>query len=385
MDSLKRALAAVLVLLPCACGPRQKTVKIAVAAPMTGDLGTEGQGLLRAVILAVEQANAARRFPYQLEAVPYDDRADPGEAVNVANLIIADPTIVAVVGHYNSSCALAAAAVYARAPVAMIAPSATSPEVTFQQLSADWGAKPRVVFRLVPTDELQGDYAAGFVYRRLGKRRIAVVHDQTTYGQGLAERFRKTFERLGGKVVLESGIAPGQKDFKAVLLRAAAAKPDGLYFGGLYTEAGLLVKELRELGMKTAFISGDGAKTPGLFDVAGEAADGAYLTMVGVPVEMLPSARGFMDDYRRRWTAAEEGIRPFDHLGYEAAQIVFDALEAVGPDDRLDRAKIVAALRRTRHSGIAGLTAFDQKGDTLNTIITMTRADAKGRSFPVLR
>jgi branched-chain amino acid transport system substrate-binding protein len=377
------------VLLPlaafmCACGPRERAVEIAIAAPLTGDTGAEGQGIKRAVIMAVEEANASHRFPYKIDAVPFDDRADPREAVNVANLIISDPRIVAVVGHYTSGCSIPAAKVYARAPIAMVSPGATNPEVTLQQLSTDW-IGPRVVFRDVATDDVQGAAAAEFAYHRLGKRRIAVVHDKTPYGQGIAEQFQKTFEGLGGKVVSFDGISIGDRDFKALLtkIKGDSARPEGLYFGGLYTEAGLLLVQMRELGLKDPFIfiSDDGAQSPVLYEVAGDAADGAYLTTIGVPVEELPSAQDFLARYKKRWTGASEDIKPFDHFGYEAANIVLDALEKSGPD----REKLLAALPSVRHAGILGTTVFDDKGDTLNKIVTMTRARAKDRGFPSIR
>jgi branched-chain amino acid transport system substrate-binding protein len=361
------------------CGPKEKVIKIAVAVPLTGDMGTEGQGLRRAVEMAVEEANAAKRFPYKLEAAPFDDRADPKEAVNVANLIISDSRIVAVIGHYNSGCAIPAAKVYVRAPVAMVSPAATNPEVTRQQLSSDWSG-PKNVFRVVPTDDVQGSYAANFLHGKLGKRRISIMHDKTPYGQGLAEQFKKTFLELGGQIMSEDGISVGDKDYKALLTRIKAVGPEGLYFGGLYTEAGLIVKQMRELDMKTLFFSGDGAKTPGFFDVAGDAADGSYLTIVGIPVELLPSAQQFMANYKKRWTGGGEDIKPFDHFGYEAAQIVFEAMEKVGPD----RIKLIEALRSLKHEGLLGLTSFDEKGDTLNKVITMTQAQAKDRSFPTV-
>ena len=379
----RHALRAVFVsalLAALGCGAKEPVAKIAVAVPLTGDMGTEGQGLRRAVELAVEEANASKRFPYRLELAPFDDRADPKEAVNVANLIVSDPRIVAVIGHYNSGCAIPAAKVYARAPVAMISPAATNPEVTRQQLSQDWSG-PRNVFRVVPTDDVQGAFAAHFVSKKLGQRRISILHDKTPYGQGLAEQFKKTFLELGGQVASEDGISVGDRDFKALLTRIKGLGSDGLYFGGLYTEAGLIVKQMRELGMKTPFFSGDGAKTPGLFDVAGEAADGSYLTIVGIPVELLPSAQEFMADYKKRWTGAGEDIKPFDHFGYEAAEIIFEALAKVGPD----RAKLIEALRRIKYSGLLGTTVFDEKGDTTNKVITMTQARAKDRSFPAVQ
>lgn len=368
------------LVVAAACGPKENAVKIAVAVPLTGDMGTEGQGLRRAVELAVEQANASKRFPFKLEAVPFDDRADPKEAVNVANLIISDPKIVAVIGHYNSGCAIPAAKVYARGGLPFITPAATNPEVTKQQLSSDWSG-PKMVFRVVPTDDVQAPYAADFVFKKLHVSKVSLLQDKTPYGQGLAEEFKKRFVARGGTIVSEDGISVGDKDFKALLTRIDSLHPQAIYFGGLYTEAGLILKQMRELGMKETFVSGDGTRTPALWDVAGDAADGAYLTMVGVPVEDMPSAKQFIDDYHKRWTGSGEDLKPYDIYGYEAAQILFDALAKVGAD----RAKLIEALRRTKHDGIVGTTQFDEKGDTLNKTITMTRADAKTRTFPAVK
>lgn len=387
MTSLRRAASAlaVLALALSACGPKEKVVKIAVAVPLTGDMGTEGQGLRRAVELAVEQANAAKRFPYKLVAAPFDDRADPKEAVNVANLIVSDPRIVAVVGHYNSGCAIPAAKVYSRAPVAMVSPAATNPEVTAQQLSSDWQGT-KMIYRVCPTDDVQGASAGEFAFKKLGKRRMALLHDKTPYGQGLAEQFAKTFTALGGKIVSQDGISVGDKDFKALLtkIQGDKSKPEGIYFGGLYTESGLLLKQMKELNMVLpfAFISGDGSKTPGLFDVAGDAATGAYLSIVGIPVEDLPSAKQFVEDYKKRFTGSGEELKPFDHFGYEAAQIIMAAIERAGGPDRL---KVIEELRKTDYKGLLGTTKFDEKGDTLNKIVTMTQAQAKDRAFTTVK
>jgi branched-chain amino acid transport system substrate-binding protein len=228
---------------------------------------------------------------------------------------------------------------------------------------------------------VQGSYAATYVFKKLGKRRMSLMHDKTPYGQGLAEQFKKTFTGLGGHIASEDGISVGDKDFKALLTRIKSdSKPDGVYFGGLYTEAGLIVKQMKELGMKSFFVSGDGAKTSGLFDVAGDSADGSYLTIVGTPVELLPSAGAFVESYRKRWTGSGQDLKPFDHFGYEAAQIIFAALEKAGPE----RTKVIEALRETKHAGLLGTTRFDEKGDTMNKIITMTRAQASDRSFPAV-
>ena len=358
-----------------ACGPKDTSVKLAVAVPLTGDVGTEGQGIKRAVEMAVEQANASKKFPFKIEAVSFDDRADPKEANNVANLIANDSTVIAVIGHYNSNCSIPAAQVYNRADLVMISPASTNPKVTEQQTESSW-VGPRTVFRVVPTDDVQGPFTADFAYKHLRLKSFAVLHDKTAYGQGLADEFRKQFEKDGGKVLSFDGITIGDKDFKALLTRIKSDNPQAIYFGGLYTEAGLLLKQAKEVGFKGKFFSGDGSKTDSLFDVAGEAADGAYLTITGIPVEYLPSAKPFLDEYHKRFPGVS--VKPFDHFGYEAANIVLAALQTSGAD----RVKLREALQKIKYNGILGVTQFDDKGDTTNHIITMTRADFKTRGFP---
>lgn len=376
----RRLLPALLFLLAAACGPRERAVKLAVVVPLTGDLGTEGQGILRAVELAVEQANASGRFPYHLAVEPFDDRAEPEEAANVADLVIADQRTVAVIGPYSSGCALRAARVYAQGPIAMITPSATNPGVTRQQIEPGWQG-PRVAFRVCPTDDVQGAFAAEFVFRRLRRRRVAILRDRSPYGDGLSTRFAEAFKALGGRVTSQEEVTESVKDFTPALTRIKSTAPDALFFAGVYTEAGLILRDLRGLGLKLPFIGGDGANTPGLFDVAGDAADGAYLSAVGLGAARLPAARRFADEYRRRWTELEEGMRPFDAYGYDAARVVLDALERVGHESRYDRVKLLEALARTEHEGVVGRTVFDEKGDSRNKTLRMIRARASDRSF----
>lgn len=372
-----RPLLAALFLLASSCGPKERVVEVAVAVPLTGDMGTEGSGVRRAVELAVEQANASGRFPYRLETVLFDDRNEPREAESVANLIASDPRVAGVIGHYTSGCALAAAPIYARGRIPMLTPSATVPALTARQLAKDWPGA-RVVFRLVATDDMQGAFAADYVLRRLKKRKVAVAHDGTEYGKGLAEQFEKTFTSLGGKVVFSEGVRPGQKDFSELIGRLSSSQ--ALFYGGAYPEAGLIVKKLRQTGSKIPFVSGDGARTAELLDVAGELADGAYATMVAAPVEKLPGSGAFVAAFRKRWPESE--LRPFDHVAYEAAQTLFDALAQSGREPGRDA--VLAALRRTRRDGLLGRVSFDAKGDVEERRVTMTRARVSDRSFAVV-
>ncbi|MBI5242916.1 MAG: branched-chain amino acid ABC transporter substrate-binding protein [Elusimicrobia bacterium] len=364
----------------CACLGRSDTVRIAVAVPLTGDLSTEGQGIQRAVELAVAQAQAEKGLAFPVEVLAFDDRAVPESAVKAANLISADPRIAAVIGHFTSGCSIAAAPVYAAAGLAMISPIATNPKLTRRQLEPGWPG-PRNVFRVTVTDDVQGNLAAEFAVRRLRLKRFFVVHDGTPYGQGLAEEFRARFKRLGGREAGLEAIEIGERDFKLLLARILEEKPDGVYFGGVYPEYGLLLKQARKLGLKTVFFSGDGCMIDALFDVAGDAAEGSYFTMPGRPLEQLPGSERFIQSYRESYPGVEIG--QYDHFGYDAANIVLEALRQTGPVSGAGRTQLIEALRGIRHKGVLGVTTFDRKGDTTLKTVTITRA--KGRQFVPVR
>jgi branched-chain amino acid transport system substrate-binding protein len=205
------------LLVACQRGPRE--VKIAIAEPLTGDIAALGQGLKRAVVLAIEEANASGRFPnFKLRGVEFDDRSDPKEAVNVANRIVSDPDIVAVVGHFNSGCSIPASAVYARAGLPMLNAGSSNPQLTLQQLSPSWPG-PHNIFRVNTTDDAQGTIAAEFAAQSLKSKTVAIVHDKTAYGQGIAEVFQARFKELGGTVLSFDGVQTGDKDFKALVTR----------------------------------------------------------------------------------------------------------------------------------------------------------------------
>ena len=355
------------------CSER-RSVRIAVAVPLTGDIAAEGQGILRAVRLALEMRRDARKSPVSVEVVPFDDRADPDQAVHAANLIAADPRIVAVIGHYNSGCAIPAARVYAGASLAMISPSATNPLLTLQQLEPGWGR--RNVFRMTPTDEVQGSFAAEYAVEA-GLRRFLLVQDGTPYGKGIAQVFQKRLEALGGKIARVEEISLGQRDFSPVLQRAKSAKPQALYCAGLYPECGLLLLQARKAGLGAAFFSGDGSRTEGFLQIAGDRAEGALLTALGATLDSTGPAADFVAAFKRRYPGSE--IKAYDPFAYDAAGLLLTALERAGPE----RSRVLQALRSTRHWGAVGLTAFDDKGDTRLRSVRMMRVE-KGR-FMTLR
>ncbi|MBI3012289.1 MAG: branched-chain amino acid ABC transporter substrate-binding protein [Elusimicrobia bacterium] len=366
-----------LSLLALGCGSKEKVYKIAIAVPLTGDIAAMGQGMKRGAELAVEEANASGRFQRKIELRPFDDRADPKEAVNVANQIVSDPSIAAIVGHLNSGCSIPAAQVYAKNNLLMITPAATNPKLTLQQLEPSW-KWVKNVFRVNTTDDVQGQFAANYCLQSLKIQSVAIIHDKTPYGQGLAEEFQKEFETKGGGVLSFDGIAIGDKDFKALLTRIKSLNPQTIYFGGIYNEGGLIVKQARELGLKATFVSGDALQTSEYFKVAGSAAEGSYITNVGVPPQKIPEAKSFLEKYSARFPQPD--LQPYDHYTYEAAKIALDVLEKAGiQGDSIDKLRMIETMKNLKFNGVLGTTEFDEKGDTKNKAITVYLV--KGNNF----
>lgn len=346
----------------CQRGPRE--IKIALALPLTGDIASVGQGIQRSATLALEEATTAGRFKSPVVLVPFDDRSDPKEAVNVANRVVSDPDTVAVIGHFNSGCSIPASRVYAQAGLPMVSPGSSNPELTRQQLSPNW-PWPKNVFRANTTDDAQGTFAAEFLNRTLKKKTVAVVHDKTSYGQGIAEEMQKRFAALGGVVVSFDGVQTGDKDFKALMTRIKAENPAALFYGGTYTEGALILRQARDAGIGALFLTGENSFDPEFVRMAGPAAEGAYVTYLGRPPELLDTAKAFVDKYKLRYPGQE--IKAYDHYGYEITNMLLEALEKVGPD----KAKIIEYLRGLRYTGVLGETTFDEKGDTRNRTITL--------------
>lgn len=346
------------------CKPREKKIKVALALPLTGDIASLGQGLKRSATMAIEEANAAGATNPPIEMVAFDDRSDPKEAVSIANRIVSDRDTVAVIGHFNSGCSIPASRIYAQAGLPMISPASSNPELTIQQLSPQW-TYPKSVFRVNTTDNVQGAYGADFVTNKLKLKRVAIIHDKTSYGQGVAEEFRKQFEKNGGDVAAFEGLQTGDRDFRSLLTRIKGTSPQAIYFGGMFSEGGILIRQTRDVGFNGPFVTCEANYDPAFLKVAGDAAEGAYVTFLGSPPELLASGKDFIARYRQRYPNDE--LKSYDGYGYEAGAIVADAIKNAGPD----RKKIIDYLRTIKFNGVLGTTSFDEKGDTVNMAITL--------------
>ena len=248
-------------------------VKIGFAAPLTGDQAPQGQDMLNGAKLAVEQANATGDIlpGYRLELAMMDDQRSPTQAVAVAKKLVADPDVLVVLGHLNSSCSMPSSAVYHQASLLQITPVSSNPQISRQGFET--------FYRTCATDDLQGPAAARFAVRELGAKRIFILDDMTTYGRGLANEFEKKARALGAEVLNHEGITQGDKDFTPLLTKVKSLDPDLLYFAGMFPEGALLMKQRRDVGLRARFMGSDGQYDPVLIELATpEAAEGVYLT-----------------------------------------------------------------------------------------------------------
>ena len=329
------------------CLKKEEGIRLGIAAPMTGDQAKIGTDLRNGMNLAVEEWNARGGvLGKKIRVIAVDDQHDPKQAVSVANKLV-NERVAGVVGHFNSSCSIPSSDVYNRGGIPMISPGSTNPQLTEKGY--------RGVFRVCGRDDQQGKVAAEFVIHKLKLGRIAVIHDKTTYGQGLADEFRK-FVNGKVKLVYFGGIIQGDKDFKTVLTSVKEKDPQLIYFGGIYPEAGLLVKQARELGIAAPFMSGDGTIDRKFVEIAGtKAAEGTYLTF-SPDTRKMSTAKSFVENYEKKYGE----IGPYSVYAYDAANILLTAVREAGSSEGK---AVMDKLHSMEFSGALGTIKFDDKGD----------------------
>lgn len=339
-------LACSLTLFAVGCRKGEDAIRIGVAGPMTGDQAKMGTDFKNGVTLSVEEWNARGGvLGKKIMLIIADDQHDPKQAVSVANKLVNEGA-KGVIGHFNSSCSIPASDIYSRAGIPVITPGSTNPQLTEKGY--------RSVFRACGRDDQQGKVGAEFVINDLRARRVAIIHDKTTYGQGLADEFKR-FLKNKVEVVYYGGIIQGDKDFKTVLTAIREKKPELIYFGGIYPEAGLLVKQARELGLKVPFMSGDGTIDPKFLEIAGAGAEDTYLTFSPDP-RNIPQASTFINNYEKRFGE----IGPYSIYAYDAANILFSAMKEAGS---AEGKAVTEKLHTSEFSGAMGKIKFDEKGD----------------------
>jgi branched-chain amino acid transport system substrate-binding protein len=329
------------------------TIKIATQSPLSGGQAALGEGIKLGAQLAVEKFKGnLEKQGFKVELVPFDDQAKPDVGVANARNIIADKDILAVIGHLNSGVAIPSSEVYKEVNLTMISPANTNPTVT------DRGYPN--VYRVCGRDDIQGVVGSEFAHGTMKAKSVYIIHDKTTYGQGVAEFFKADAEKKGLKVHGFEGTEE-KSNFDPIITPIKAKNPDLIYFGGIYEQAGPFFKQAREKGVKARFMGPDGVDSSDLTKIAGKAVQGMYYTSVAGPVSVYPQAKQFADDYKKKFGKNPE---PFAAQSYDAAAIAIKAVEAAVKGGKApSRDAVTAAVRDVKHTGITGAVEFDAKGD----------------------
>jgi len=358
---------------PLAVWAQKGKIKIAVQAPLSGEQAALGEHIKLGAQLAVEEAvKAFKAMGYDLELVPQDDQAKAEVGVANARNMVADPNVLVIVGHFNSGVALPASEVYKDAMLVMISPANTATEIT------DRGYPN--VNRVCGRDDVQGPVGARFAAQELKAKSVYIIHDKTTYGQGVADSFRNEAKKLGMNVLGFDGTEE-RANFAPMIIPMKAKNPALVYFGGIYHQGGLLLKQMREKGVKAMFMGPDGVDSEEMVKIAGAAAIGSYYTSVAPPRDATPETAAFAKKYKQRFG---KDIEAFGLYGYDATLVGIKAMEQwlkANPSKKPSRAEVSAAVRNIKgFKGVTGSIEFDNKGDPIKAKYFVLQFDK--RSYP---
>ncbi len=339
---------------PAAQQAAKGTIKIATQSPLSGGQAALGEGIKLGAQLATDQLKGpVEKLGFKVEFVPFDDQAKPDVGVANAKNIISDKDIMVVIGHLNSGVAIPSSEVYKDVQLAMISPANTNPKVTDRNYPS--------VNRVCGRDDVQGAVGAEFA-KSLNTKTAYVVHDKTTYGQGVAEFFRDNAKKLGIEVVGFEGTEE-KSNFDPIITPLKARNPGLVYFGGIYDQGAPFFKQVFEKGVKSKFLGPDGMDSSDLAKIAGKAVVGMYYTTAAGPVAYYPKAKEFAKTYKGKFGKDPE---PYAAEAYDATAIALKAIEGAvkGAGGKVPAREAVAvAIRKAKHEGVTGNIEFDEKGD----------------------
>jgi branched-chain amino acid transport system substrate-binding protein len=343
----------------CAKIAAGSTIKIGMGAPMTGDNAQFGIDISQGALIAVADAGELEGFKFEL--VTEDDGGTPEGGAAVANKLVSDANVVAVAGHIFSGATDAAIPIYEKAQIPMMSPSATNPDLT---------AKGSKVFnRVAFTDQIQAKFAADYLYNTLGFRKLATMHDGQVYGQGLAALVGENFTTLGGEVVAQEAITPGETDYNAPLSALAAKGPEAVYYGGYVQEAVVLVNQWAQSGLEgVVFFGCDGTYGLQFIEQTGANGEGSYAVSLN-PASDSAEVQTFNEAYKTQFGADAGSLSPFTWNAYDSTATLTTAVKAVavkGGDGSLyiPRGALVNAVRTLKdYKGLSGTFTCDETGE----------------------
>lgn len=328
-------------------GSAYADILVGVGGPLTGPNAAFGAQLQKGAEQAAADINAAGGINGEkIKIVLGDDVSDPKQGISVANKFVADG-VKFVVGHFNSGVSIPASEVYAENGILEITPAATNPVFTERGL---WNT-----FRTCGRDDQQGSVAGKYLAEKFKDAKVAIVHDKTPYGQGLADETRKTLNATGAKEAIYEGVNVGDKDFSALIAKMKEAGVSIIYWGGLHTEAGLIIRQAADQGLKAKLVSGDGIVSNELASIAGDAVEGTLNTF-GPDPTINPANK----DLVAKFKAAGFNPEAYTLYSYAALQTIAAAAKDAGS---LDAEAVAAAMKKGKFSTVLGELSFDEKGD----------------------
>ena len=342
-------------------GSATAQVRLGVGGPLTGSDAAFGAQLRQGVEQAVADINAKGGIlGQQIQLYRGDDGGNPREGVSVANKFVADG-VKFVVGHFNSGVTIPASDVYQENGILMITPAATNPQVTERNL---WN-----VFRVCGRDDQQGSLAGSIISQRFKGKRIAVVHDKTTYGQGLADETRRAMAKGGLKSVLYEGVNKDDRDFTALISKIRQARADLVFWGGLHSAGGLIVRQMRAQGVKAPLMGGDGITDDEFAAIAGPGAEGTLMTFSPDP-RTNPANKTIIDLFRSQRMFEPQAYTLYS---YASVQIIKQAAERA---KTLDPKKVAEVMRSGMvFNTVLGDLSFDKKGDVSEYVVGGVKKD----------
>jgi branched-chain amino acid transport system substrate-binding protein len=334
-------------------------VRIGSAAPLTGNQAHIGKDNESGTRMAIDDANAkgitigGRKVHFEL--ISEDDQADPKTATIVAQKLV-DDKVNGVIGHLNSGTTIPAAKIYSDNGIVQISPSATAVNYTAQGF--------KTAFRVMANDAQQGHVLGEYAAKNLGAKKIAVIDDRTAYGQGLADEFIKAAQAAGAQIVAHEYTNDKAVDFTAVLTAVKGKRPDLLFYGGMDPQAGPMSKQIKALALNVKFMMGDGGYTPEYIKLAGDAAEGSYASLPGVPLSKMPGGK----EFETRFVAKYQPIQLYAPYCYDAVNVMIAAMQKA---DSVEPAKYLPELAKISLNGVTAKIQFDAKGDLQDGAITM--------------
>jgi branched-chain amino acid transport system substrate-binding protein len=370
VKTLSAAVAAAFIVV--ACGKKEEAAKPAAAppaaplvvklghsAPLTGPQAHIGKDNENGARMAVDDTNAAgirigdRQLKIELQGE--DDQADPKQGILVAQKLV-DAKANAVIGHLNSGTTIPASKIYSDAGIPQVSPSATNPTYTHQGF--------KTAFRVMANDEQQGRVLGAYAGNQLKAKTVAIVDDKTAYGEGLASEFKKSAIAAGVKVVADEHTDDKAVDFKAILTKIKGKKPDLIFYGGMDPQAAPMAKQMKELGITARLLMGDGGCTTEFVKNAGEAAEGHYCSLPGIPYEKMPGGPKFIERFKAKYGE----IQLYAPYAYDAVMVVVEAIKRA---QSAESAKILAELPKTDYQGVTTRITFDENGDLKDGAVSL--------------